>query len=184
MRRGLASGARAIAALDDELRRRLFLFIRDSGRPVGRDEAAEAVGRLCEAQKRLERRARGLLDLALKAEAQELIEAVAPGGGRRIISRIFEDRDFEELKLLAHRLVAHESVVALLASRDQATARLVFARSADLQADMSALLRAACEALGGRGGGKPDFAQGGTARLGELERELTIVISKLENEIE
>ena len=44
MRGGLTAGSRAIAALDDDLRRRLYLFVRDQGRPVGRDEAAEAVG--------------------------------------------------------------------------------------------------------------------------------------------
>jgi len=31
-------------ALADDLRRRLYLFIRDRRRPVGRDEAAQAVG--------------------------------------------------------------------------------------------------------------------------------------------
>lgn len=30
--------------MDDDLRRRLYLFVRDQARPVGRDEAAEAVG--------------------------------------------------------------------------------------------------------------------------------------------
>jgi predicted ArsR family transcriptional regulator len=44
MQRGLGRGASAIAALDDGLRRRLFLFVRDQGRPVGREEAAAAVG--------------------------------------------------------------------------------------------------------------------------------------------
>jgi len=44
MRAGLTKGARAIAALDDELRRKLYLVVREAGRPVGRDEAAESVG--------------------------------------------------------------------------------------------------------------------------------------------
>jgi predicted ArsR family transcriptional regulator len=35
---------RAVAALDDELRRGMYLFIRQSGRPVTRDEAAASVG--------------------------------------------------------------------------------------------------------------------------------------------
>jgi predicted ArsR family transcriptional regulator len=37
-------GIRAIAALDDELRRGMYAFIRAAGRPVTRDEAAAAVG--------------------------------------------------------------------------------------------------------------------------------------------
>src|SRR5581483_8253446 len=35
---------RAVAALDDELRRGMYTFIRAAGRPVTRDEAASAVG--------------------------------------------------------------------------------------------------------------------------------------------
>jgi len=137
---------------------------------VARDEAAESLARLFEEHKQLQRRARALAELAAKAEAQEMLEAVPSTSGPRLISRIFEDRDFDEVKLLAHRLVASDQVVALLATRDREMARLVFARSADVAADMNALLRAACEAIGGRGGGKPDFAQGGGARVAELER--------------
>jgi len=44
MLRGLDKGAGAIAALDDHLRRRMYLFIRGQARPVSRDEAAEEVG--------------------------------------------------------------------------------------------------------------------------------------------
>ena len=44
MLRGLRKGAPAVAALEDDLRRRMYLFIRGVARPVSRDEAAEHVG--------------------------------------------------------------------------------------------------------------------------------------------
>lgn len=44
MLRGIRKGANAVAALDDELRRRMYEFIRGRGTPVSRDEAAEHVG--------------------------------------------------------------------------------------------------------------------------------------------
>ncbi|MDQ3953239.1 MAG: transcriptional regulator [Actinomycetota bacterium] len=44
MLRGLRKGAGAVAALEDDLRRRMYLFIRGRGAPVSRDEAAEHVG--------------------------------------------------------------------------------------------------------------------------------------------
>lgn len=41
---GLRRDAEALGALEDELRRKLYLFVRAQGRPVNRDEAGEAVG--------------------------------------------------------------------------------------------------------------------------------------------
>src|SRR5512134_2826917 len=41
---GLKRDAEALGALEDELRRRLYLFVRTQGRPVNRDEAAAAEG--------------------------------------------------------------------------------------------------------------------------------------------
>ncbi|MGH9848357.1 MAG: alanyl-tRNA editing protein [Blastocatellia bacterium] len=141
---------------------------------VGREEAEPAVARLFDENKRLLRRVRELAELAAKTEAQELIEAAEAIDGLRIVSRVFEDRDVEELKLLAHRLVDADGVVALLAAKENGMARLVFARSANLpnSADMNSLMRAACERLGGRGGGKPDFAQGGGSKTHELNSAL------------
>ncbi|HEU0176359.1 MAG TPA: DHHA1 domain-containing protein [Blastocatellia bacterium] len=139
---------------------------------VGREEAESSVARLLEENKRLSRRSRELAGIVASVEAHELIEATEPVDGARIVSRVFEDRDIEELKLLAHRLVDADNVVALLASKESGTARLVFARSANLSADMNPLMRAACERLGGRGGGKPEFAQGGGSKLSELDKAL------------
>ncbi len=139
---------------------------------VGREEVEGSVARLFDENKRLVRRVRELAGVAAQVEAQELIEATAPVGHCRIVLRVFEDRDIEELKLLAHRLVDGDNVVALLAAKESGTARLVFARSANLSADMNALMRAACERLGGRGGGKPDFAQGGGVEMSELDSAL------------
>jgi alanyl-tRNA synthetase len=139
---------------------------------VGREEAESSVARLIDENKRLSRRTRELAGIVAKVEADELIEAAAPVAGARVVSRVFEDRDIEELKLLAHRLVDGNNVVALLASKENGTARLVFARSANLSTDMNALMRAACERLGGRGGGNPEFAQGGGPNLSELGNAL------------
>ena len=146
---------------------------------VGRDEASEAVVRLLEEQKKLARRARALVELATQAEAQALLDATPVTHGLRMIVRIFEDRDFDDVKLLAHRLVAYHGVLVLLATRTRETVRLVFARSADLPVDVNRLLQVACKKLGGRGGGKPDFAQGGGTRIAELERVMTDAAASL-----
>ncbi|MEP7272818.1 MAG: DHHA1 domain-containing protein, partial [Acidobacteriota bacterium] len=136
---------------------------------VGRDEADASVTRLLEDHKIATRRLRELTEVAARAEAAELIEAEGVTAGITVVERIFDDRSLDELKLLAHRLVEHARIVALLGTRDGDMARLVFARSADLELDVGKLMRSACEAIGGRGGGKPDFAQGGGPATSQLE---------------
>ena len=148
---------------------------------VGRDEAAEAAARLQEEHKQLQRRLRAAEETAARAEARELYEEAAgapdrsPGKDEHapvVIARAFEGRDAEALRRLASALAAHARAVALLGSAEGGAARLVFARAADASVDVNALMRAACETLGGRGGGRPDMAQGG----GQHAERLTEVL--------
>jgi alanyl-tRNA synthetase len=72
----------------------------------------------------------------------------------------FKDRGIEKLKLLAAKICARPGTVALLADEaDQL--RVVFARSADSTVDVAAILKKTLERFGGRGGGRPNLAQGG-----------------------
>jgi alanyl-tRNA synthetase len=146
---------------------------------VGRDEALEAVARLLEEHKKLERRARALVELATQAEAQELLAATPATPTPRIILRIFDDRDFDDVKLLAHRLVADNGILALLATRTRDLVRLVCARSSDLPMAANTLLQPVCAQLGGRSGGKPEFAQGSGTRVAELERAMAQAAASL-----
>jgi alanyl-tRNA synthetase len=146
---------------------------------VGRDEALEAVARLLEEHKNLERRARALVEIATQAEAQELLAATPATATPRVILRIFDNRDFDDVKRLAHRLVADQGVLALLATRTREMVRLVCARSADLPVAANILLQPVCEQLGGRSGGTPEFAQGSGTRVAELERAMAQAVAAL-----
>jgi alanyl-tRNA synthetase len=146
---------------------------------VGRDEALEAVARLLDEHKKLERRARALVELATQAEAQELLAATPVTPMPRIVLRIFDDRDFDDVKRLAHRLVAEYGVVALLATRTRDMVRLVCARAADLPVAANTLLQPVCEQLGGRSGGTPEFAQGSGTRVAELEYAIAKAVASL-----
>jgi alanyl-tRNA synthetase len=132
-----------------------------------------------------------LEEIASRVEAEELLSealksvppAVAGGSSDiKIITKVFDNRDADSLKHLALALIAHNGVIALLGSRDQGTARLIFARSADASGDMNALMRQACEMLDGRGGGKPDMAQGGGKNVESLEETIHIIQQGLKSE--
>src|SRR5215207_5893227 len=132
---------------------------------VGRDEGTEAAARLQEENKQLQRRLRAAEETAARAEARELYEAAAASevddNAPVVVARAFEERDAESLRRLASALAAHARAVALLGSVEGGAARLVFARGSEAPGDMNALMREACQTLGGRGGGRPDLAQGG-----------------------
>jgi alanyl-tRNA synthetase len=151
-----------------------------------RDDAAALASRMLDENKGLHRHVRELEVFAAEVEAEELIRvmrsvpsAVADGSSQRVVSRVYSNRTGESLKQLAHALIAHENVVALLASNDHETARLVFARSADAPGDMNVLMKEACALLDGRGGGKPDMAQGGGKQVEKIQEALSLALKLL-----
>jgi alanyl-tRNA synthetase len=139
---------------------------------VSRNEAEDSVARLIDANKALTRRVRAFSETVIESEARSLSDEVQPADGVRTIIRVFDGRDYDEVKLLAHRLVARDSTVAILVTKSPAMARIVVARSADLDLDSNRLVKTASEILGGRGGGTPDFAQGGGPKVDQIERAL------------
>jgi alanyl-tRNA synthetase len=161
---------------------------------AGREDSPALVARLVEESKKLRRRVSTLEEVACRVEAEELLKHASdsdrgsspgyrtgsdsdrinsstveePGNGPTIIAKIFSDRDADSLKHLALALIAHPNTIALLGSRDGETARLVFARSSDAPGDMSELMSRVCPIVGGRGGGRPDMAQGGGKNIEKL----------------
>ena len=142
---------------------------------TGRDDAPQVAAQMVEEHKELNRRIRVLEELAAEVEAEKLLAAASEG----VVHHIFDNRDAESLKKLAHALTAKPGVVALLASRDKDTARLVFARSSDAPGDMSALMREACATLDGRGGGRPEMAQGGGKNIARVSEVIATAFQKL-----
>ncbi len=95
-------------------------------------------------------------------EADALLTEAALREGQRVIIQVFENRDVNDVRALAKLLVAQPNVVALLGLAGE-KCQLIFARSKDTQGDMGQMLKCALTTLSpiARGGGSPDFAQGG-----------------------
>ncbi len=119
-----------------------------------------------EQRKLLDEVRKQLADLKAQVGASDAEEV----NGVRIV--VQADLDAGALKQTAANLVAGPGHVALLAAPDGAGARLLFARSTDVDVDVGALLRDAAASMGGKGGGRPDFAQGAGADADRLDEAL------------
>jgi alanyl-tRNA synthetase len=144
-----------------------------------RDSTPELVARAIQETKSTKKRVRDLLERAMDAEAAEMLDASTEIKGARIVHAVFAGRDLEELQVLAAKIVQRESSIALLATKNEGAARLVFARSASLEQNMGELLTEACKTLGGRGGGKSDLAQGGGSETHKAEQAIRDAVEKI-----
>src|SRR5262245_20472282 len=167
-------------ALDEYRRTRETSFAVARLLSAERDSTPELVARTLQENKSLKKRVRDLLGPAMTAEAAELLAVADASSGFKLVQAIFDARDFEELRVLALKIVQREPSIALLATKEGSAARLVFARSASLQQNMGSLLSEACEILGGRGGGKPDLAQGGGPSVERLQEAMSTATAKIE----
>jgi alanyl-tRNA synthetase len=128
----------------------------------------EAAQRALAALAESARQCRQLRERALEGEARRLLAtATLPA----VVVTVYDGWPPEDLKTLATQLVALSPCVALLGSRGD-KAHLVFAQSPGLPHDIPALLKAAVETVGGRGGGRGDLAQGGGERPALLDEAL------------
>jgi alanyl-tRNA synthetase len=144
-----------------------------------RDSSPALVAHALQENKALHRRVHELLELAMSAEASGMLGAAPSQDDFKIVQAVFDGRDVEEIRMLASKIVQQEPSVALLATKSAEAARLVFARSASLAQNMGQLLAEACEALGGRGGGKPDLAQGGAPGSDKVEDAIQVAFKKI-----
>jgi alanyl-tRNA synthetase len=109
----------------------------------------------------------------LEQEALSLFSDHQKNGRIHVLKNIFQDRDHNELKIIADKIVADfPDTVILFGVNATKNARLFFRCSEELPCDMAALMKKACEIINGRGGGQPHQAQGGGPDVGKLEMAL------------
>jgi len=137
---------------------------------TGQDELLEAVDRLL-AEGKAVRRELGELEAAWVASTASALWADArPAGDRRVIT-VAVDYPVERAKRVAQALRGRPGAVVLLGIRGERP-QLICTRADDVTLNAGELLRAAVTAGGGRGGGRPEWAQGGVPTNAALEAAL------------
>lgn len=126
------------------------LATRFTAGPLEVERAVERLGKDLEAAKL---QLRHLMPLVARAKAQELMAHSGP-----IVAMV--DGDRELLRALAGILTAGPDRVVVLGTPDQGGTALLVGCSQGMAFDCGAFLRALVAQLGGKGGGRPDRAEG------------------------
>ena len=117
-------------------------------------DVADAVAREGARLRAHERMVVELRDRLLTREAADIL--AAGSGTPKVVTAVLP-YPADEAALLVGKMTASASCVAIVGAQD---GRLIIARSADVALDARAVLRQTVARLGGRGGGRPEFAQG------------------------
>lgn len=150
-------GGRALAALRS-LRDAVGASVRVLS--VLPQELPAAIERL-QAESRDLRKALGRLQASLAAhEAARLLAGAADVSGTRVAVEVMDGWEAAGLKAVAASAIAQGGAVVVLVSA-ATPAAVVVARSPGLALDAPAVLGRLLDRFGGRGGGRPDLAQGG-----------------------
>ena len=135
-------------------------------------DVPEQIRKTFDDAKLLRKQREDALEELASAMASEAASGQPEIKGSKVVQRVFSDRDINFAKLFAQR-VARLGVpaIALVASAVDPPG-MVFAQSAGGMGDMGSLLKQVLAAVGGRGGGTRDFAQGGVPAGSDLQKLL------------
>jgi alanyl-tRNA synthetase len=146
------------------------------------ENISEAVDKLMADRKDLAKQLGAMKKGVVGETVDELLQKAIHIRGVRVIRHV-ESEDMKHLVNMAKELIAQEKVVALLGSDEQG-AKIVVARSPDVDIDCRPLIKDAMKVVSGSGGGKPDFAQGGGQDSSKLEQALDELVSSVRAALE
>ncbi len=147
------------------------------------EQLPKTVSRFFEEWKSQKKQIEKLLKFGAQSPIQELKENAEVVGDVKLLSQITFDADkntFEELVALGRKVHDMEKTVGILAC-DFEGAKIICARSKDLNLDCAKLAKEAGAIIGGGGGGKPEFAQAGGKSKEEIQKAVDEVKEKIRN---
>ena len=131
--------------------------------PRPEQQLAEEVNQLFKDSKEKDKRLAELEEHLLQYEASEIISEAE---NAQVIAHVFKDRQFKTLQSLGKAITekAPNSYLILI-SEQQEQLQFVLARGAEVDRNMNEIAKETMPLIEGKGGGKPEFVQGGGPRL-------------------
>jgi alanyl-tRNA synthetase len=190
---GIAAGVRRIEAVTgqvaeswvengDALLREVAGLVKGS-----RDDVAEKVGQLLERNRGLERELEALRGKLASGSGRDLIEQAVDIKGVKVLAARLDGADSKALRNAADQLKDRlGSGVVVLGAVEDDKVRLVAGVTKDLTETVKAgaLIGPVAEHVGGRGGGRADFAQAGGNDPEKLDSALALVSGQVESALQ
>jgi alanyl-tRNA synthetase len=185
----ISAGVRRIEAITGEAALRKFQDTIQSLHRVSdmvhvpEAELIESVEKLLEDKKSLEKRIDQMKDKLARAQVAELESAVKEMKGVKVLAVQVPGMDREQLRTLVDSLRAKwKSMVVVLASSEDSNVSIVSGVTKDLTSKVHAgkLVGAVAQAVGGKGGGRPDMAEAGGKNPTALPAALEAVYTSVE----
>ncbi|MGV3488584.1 MAG: alanyl-tRNA editing protein [Tuberibacillus sp.] len=174
-------GWRAIAAFTEKQN---VLQILNKKLSSSENDLPEKVDQLLAKHHELEKSLKEAEEQLLKHEADELIKKARSLGGFDLVARAFLNRDVSECQLLARFITEQgDNMAVLFTTKDGSRLHILGHRGKNVDGiDMRELIQSGLELINGRGGGKPERAQGGGETDLTAEGMLSYLIHQLEKE--
>jgi alanyl-tRNA synthetase len=144
----------------------------------GRDDVAAKVGQLLDRTKTLEREIQALRRKLASGGGRDVLQEVQVVNGIKVLAVRLDGADAKSLRDTADQLKDKlASGVVVLAAVEGDKVSLVATITKDLTGKLKAgdLIKPVAELVGGRGGGRPDFAQAGGNRPENVDQALALV---------
>ena len=147
-------------------------------------ELEEAIDRMLKEQKEIRKELKEFKEKLQDYKARNLINESSPiDDGIKIINKVFEEKNFQEVMGLVKRIINLDDNVVVLAgikSKEEG-AKILFACSRVLNYDMNRLIKEAGKFIEGRGGGTPNFAQAGGKKAEGIYEALDFALTNLKD---
>jgi len=148
----------------------------------GRDDVADKIGQVLDRARALEREIDALRAKLASGGGRDLLDQVVDVKGIKVLAARLDGADSKALRSAADQLRDRlGSGVVVLGAVDDDKVRLVAGVTKDLTSTLKAgvLIGPVAERVGGRGGGRPDFAQAGGDSPESLDAALAMVAEQV-----
>jgi alanyl-tRNA synthetase len=188
----ISAGVRRMEAITGEAALRQYQESTDALRGIAglvkapEPELIEHVEKLLATERALEKQVEQLKNKLAQAAAAGLETQARTIAGAKVLAARLEGMDRQQMRSLADSLRNKwKSAVVALASADDSGVAIVTAVTKDLAAKVHAgkLAGALAQAVGGKGGGRPDMAEGGGKDAAALDGALEAVYREVESKL-